>query len=61
MLSYLRGSPLPAGEALRGSRYEAMLVRVGRSFVLTALLGSLASGSRRLKGCEADCALIMCN
>lgn len=61
MFSYLHGSPLPAREGLRGSRYEAMLVRVGRSFLLTALLGGLASGSSRVKGCEADCALIMYN
>lgn len=61
MLSYLHGSPLPAREALRGSRYEAMLVRVGRSLLLTALLRGPASGSSRVKGCEADCALIVCN
>lgn len=51
MLSYLRGSPLPAREALRGSRYEAMLVRVGRSLLLAALLGDLVSSRVRGRLC----------
>lgn len=49
MLSCVPGSPLPAGEAPRGSRYEAMLVRVGRALLLAALLGGLASGGSRVK------------
>lgn len=43
MLSYLRGSTLPARGALQGSRYEAMLVWVGRALLLTAVLGGLVS------------------
>ena len=45
MLWCVRGAALPAGEAQRGSRYEAMRLRARRSLLFTALLGGLASGS----------------